>query len=1115
MRDPLIPYVGNNRLNYLCVIAAEMMGEMSLANLPTVGSGFKSIYSALHPQVARALKNLRIAGFYPATRRELQLMVDNYLMHHRQLELKRAKSETPDDAMPQRYIIRDDLTIERTWTHLVPDDVQLAIQSLSSILPLREKSRPPVHDALRTAEIKYESGYAGLVSSLAFVPPEPPVYDTNIVGRAPGMVHWQNLIAMADRFDAIDESQGRQAPGERSWFHRLHDRDNTPTALLMEPGESGLTQAAGIDLTGLRHLIGLPGAGKTTLLYLMAAYLSEAGHKACFLFPSIEVAGGFIEVLSRYQINVGLLSGQGEMARGRHVLNFATSLSARNHGFGITKQIAPFFSTNCALAGFATDEDIPFPHNNPPCLQVLQKEEGKVRQRKHLCALSSVCGYQYGERGLTQASIWAGHIMSVDRRASALYSEADVRHFEFLARTFDVLIIDEADGAQAALDVRGTPMLKLAGDSDSLWSTLIRDLHDPAARGHNAFVAGMTIPSLLEMTGRFGRATERFMGRVMHLPERMASGKAYSKANTLLTALTLISDLFEPDKNGDEEETQAHYDARRAFEILWDAAAKMVAFRMLPTNEDEEEEDADLDRALNEASRLSCVSVDDLKAYYHELVQKIELWDRDASSTALDELVNVVRRAPNLVSQHDDEIFHAHVSLLVTVSLLVLQHFGLAPHLRLMNSMDLVSDTVFESRPSRDQLALLPESLVGRLSGVRYTLSEEGNVDVSHVSFVGTPRCLPQRMIELGCERDGGMAVLMTSATSLLEQSPSFHVNVGPDYVLKRPNAGNGWKNSRYSFFPKKDPQNTNISLKFSGARMLQRERILKSMADQLLKGQVLSDVQNAISNNDIVEGVGRKAAFIVNSYEQCEMLHTYIQANHPYWRGKVRYLARPSLHGVVHEHAVTAAEVEGLGEDPGWDLLIFPMNAIGRGVNIVYKFGPRVDKAMLGSLFFLTRPHPRGDSLQLIQGLVGRASENFDRQHFSHPEHAMSALRKARRETSEMVEYLLRMPLASQRLGEYAEPFVADQMIIILQTIGRAMRGDCPAFVYFVDAAWAPASARGEVDSERTSMLVMMQKILEKCLKHPNPIMRECYQNLYETFSVPLNDIQNLNKDA
>jgi hypothetical protein len=291
---------------------------------------------------------------------------------------------------------------------------------------------------------------------------------------------------------------------------------------------------------------------------------------------------------------------------------------------------------------------------------------------------------------------------------------------------------------------------------------------------------------------------------------------------------------------------------------------------------------------------------------------------------------------------------------------------------------------------------------------------------------------------------------------------------------------------------------------------MSQRERILKSIVDQLLRGGSLSEVEAAIRSNDAAEGE-RKAAFIVNSYEQSDMIFSHIQANYPAWRARVRYLARATVHGGLNANAVTASEVEQLGHDRSWDLLLFPMSAIGRGVNIVYRFGRRADKAMLGSLFFLTRPHPRADSLQLIHGLVGRASERFDQSSFDSTDAALAGLRAARRAATSMVEYLLRIPLAAQALGKYAEPFVADLMIIILQTIGRAMRGDCPAFVYFVDAAWAPRSAYGEADTARTSMLVMMQRILQECLTHADPSIRECYENLYKAFFVPLSSIENL----
>jgi hypothetical protein len=448
--------------------------------------------------------------------------------------------------------------------------------------------------------------------------------------------------------------------------------------------------------------------------------------------------------------------------------------------------------------------------------------------------------------------------------------------------------------------------------------------------------------------------------------------------------------------------------------------------------------------------------------------------------------------------------------LLTNVSLVVLQHFGLAPHLRLLNAQNLVSDNVFESRPSKEELSVLPESLTGKLSGIRFTLSEEGNINIAHIGIQGTPRRLFQRMHTLMGAVQGGPAILMTSATSLLEPSPRFHVNVGPHYVLQRPNAGEGWKNSSYEFMPLPDPQQSGRHLRYSGAKLTQRERVLKAMVDGLLDNGSLSRIAIAMATNDVVEGVGRKVGLVVNSYDQCELLYHHIHQTKPEWRGKVRFLRRAGPGG-DSPHAVTASDVETLGYDASWDILIFPMNSIGRGVNIVFKQGPRADKAMIGSLFFLTRPHPRSDDLGLIQGHVGRLAEAFDTQTFSDTDTALKALSVQRKAAVEESKAMLRMPLVASRMGPYAKAFVADQMIIILQTIGRAMRGDCPAFVYFVDAAWAPNSATGMQDTEKTSMLCMMQNILEECLHHANPTLRECYANLYTSFAKPLGQIKNL----
>lgn len=1112
MRDSLTPYKGAESLNYLCAVMTELLGEYSLARAPALLSGFTSVTSTLPRPAAIAIANLRIAGHAPSTIRALKLSISRYHDHFRQQDRRRTNGRTADPARSPRYVIADDLSIRKTWTDFRPADIDEALSSLATPLPVMISDRLPPHDPTKQAEASVETkNYSGVVQPLCFSPPDSEEYDLGREQRAIGTITWDEIRLMADDFDRTDVINGRQVEGRRSWHHRLYDSNGAPRAELVEASANGLEISNGIDLSGLKHLIGLPGAGKTTLLYLIAAILARRGHRACFLYPSIEVASAFVETLSMYGIRTALLFGQGDRARSRHVLNFAASFSNQNNGFGVTRAVAPLFATNCSLAGFTSDEETSFPHSQPPCLTITQKPSDGRRSSKHRCALTGVCGRQQSERELIDSPIWVGHILSIDRNLSPLFSSAKLRHFEYIARTFDLLVIDECDGAQSDLDRRGTPMMKLVGDDGALARTLYMDVHGRASGASNSFISDRDLSSIMEMTGRFGTACTRLAAFIAQ------SEKTFKKhaANMLHTSGSLISDMYPAPKGNSAE--SAYLRIREAFERIWDLAAKNVAFRSARERQDADEdaqEDQDLDHDLQTAADAAGVTLQVMRTFYESLSTLLEQWDRDGDEEVMTDLVALLKQVPGLPTSIPEPMFISYANLLVNVSLLVLQHFGLAPHLRLMNSEGIVSDEVFESRPSRDVMSLIPDALVGRLSGIRYTVSDDGDVDISHVSFDGTPRLLPDRMHRLSMEGGGpGLSVLFTSATSLLEESPSFHVDIGPHYVLRRPNAGSGWADSRYRFMPLRDPLDSGAFLRFSGQRFTHRDRSLCAMVDELLKHGQLSHISSAMSANDVINGVGRKCGLVVNSYDQCQLLFDHIQKNHPNWAKKTRYLVRANLIGTPHAGGVTAAEVERLGIDPDWDLLIFPMNAIGRGVNIVYQFGPRMNQAMLGNLFFLTRPHPRADSLQLMQGLVGRASANFDGNNFADTRTSIDAMLAHRREMSASLRKLFRLPLASQALHEFAPPFVADLMIIIIQTIGRAMRGDCPAFVYFVDSAWAPSSAVDNTDTARTSMLVMMQKILRDCLNHRDPVRRECYENLYRPFFEPLSNITGLLK--
>ena len=106
----------------------------------------------------------------------------------------------------------------------------------------------------------------------------------------------------------------------------------------------------------------------------------------------------------------------------------------------------------------------------------------------------------------------------------------------------------------------------------------------------------------------------------------------------------------------------------------------------------------------------------------------------------------------------------------------------------------------------------------------------------------------------------------------------------------------------------------------------------------------------------------------------------------------------------------------------------------------------------------------------------------------------------------------LLARPMSASMLpDEQLRPFSANLLIPILQTIGRAIRRSRPAEVYFVDAAWAPESAKEGQDSERSSVLIGMQRLLNEYVTHPDLGERAIFEALYKPFAEAFSDIEKL----
>lgn len=1120
MRELPDLYKGVDRVVYACLVAKRLLGLDTLDAMPAFLGGFRSItdHRALTDDARLAIHNLRLMHTGPATLRIARQMLVDYNEYHRRREAGRL-DPSEDLGFARRIRLKGSaLGFEFVWVDSDPDDIQQAMDALRTPLPMAPTAGRQFHDVAREATIKArsEGGFSGVVHSAPIDAADPPTHDFEHVPQPPGFIAWAEILAEAERMDQEDLATGRRTATAASWARRLVSERGEALALLRtrvvaNDGQERFTDADGLTLVGVQHLIGLVGAGKSTLLYILGVLLGRRGVRCLFLFPSIEVASAYVEVVSRYGVTTGLVFGQGSKSREKHVGNLARSLGASNGGLGATRPIARLFATTCVLQAYTDESEIPFPHSVPPCNQLRQAQSGKRRLEVHHCRLGSLCGRQASERELVNATIWAGHISSTDRRMPGLFSPYQVHYFELVARGFDLVVVDECDDAQVLLDGNGATALEMYGSRQSLGEELARQFTARAAGGELTALSSERLTQHRLEANRFDGANVRLMRVLDDLQETV---KSYYR-HKLLTSATLFSDLYPVDTDAADHEQERQHAQQVALERLWMDAVKRVVFGARAGGDDDEDwiPGMPVDRAAADLGR----SEEDVLRLVHELARALSRWD-DVTSwvEGADEAGEILRRFQEPPASDLTQHWAHMMRLMTAVSFVVLQFGSIKFLLRLWSSVGVLEDLSFEPSCSAEMLRVIPETLLGRLSGVRYEYDDppDSRLKVSHVSFLGAPRAL---LYDLGrlYRHEGvqGPAVLLTSATSFLKDSPSNHVPVGPHYLLKRPNAGQGWSRSRYQLLPLRHPiarrADGSDVLRFSGSPFSQRTAILRAMVDKLLEGKEFAPLWSALATNDVVDGVSRKGALIVNSYDQVQSVMEHLRVNHADVVGRFRGLTRSVRSGAGGEYLVAASEVEKLNSDPTWDVLVFPPGAIGRGVNVVFKDGKRQDHAMLGSLFFLTRPHPKSDSLQFLQGLAGSASQAFAAT--EHPQglsvnelHARYL--DARRLLGKQIEWLVRVPLYARRLGKMARPFVADQMVQILQTVGRAMRNDCPAFVYFVDQAWAPSSMSSQqADSSSSSMLVMMLNIIEDLLNAPNAADREVYRELYQPFYEPL----------
>ncbi len=960
------------------------------------------------------------------------------------------------------------------------------------------------------------------IQSLPASLPRPSAHDAGRTPCGPITVLWSDLLEEARQMDEIDQQQQVVRPG--NWYQRLQ-----AVALHTVDHDGQFAVQGQLELDGLKHLIGLPGAGKTTLLMCLLRYVGVRSIKAAVFFPSIEVCRQYLDDLRRYGVQAGLLVGQSRETKLRHAHKMAETLATGDpmRGFGITAESVPLFEGVCALPAFTAAPTSAFGITDNFCSKILQGKPGDeksdadgkpLKLKKTLCSAWSVCGLTRSARELPNASVWLGHILSADTQVPQQTTALDERYFDLIGRTFDLVIFDEADRAQENLDQGGIAELSLSGHERSFHRQIQRSTLEAIASGRNSVLHGIDYAQLAVEIAEF----EKLNISLTHAVLRLTDGMRKTFNGMLMSPLRVIGDWLSPKRLStlsDDLGSDPQAQAKDALCELWEGSAirafQLRGRRARSTPLDHE--------AIARTASAFDISQEAATGLHKDLAELMSDWLTESSMKDQTSIANeIAERIKEVRRVTTDADAQQLVGLLLPVTFTILSYRRLSPRLEDMIEQGLVDPVHVDELVSKALLLASPDNILGSLSGVRF-FSTASSVDPSgrsvdlqlqYVVFAGTPRLLMYRLHEWNRRDDGGRygpAVLLTSATSFLPDSPAYHVAVPPTYVLRRlrPEREDAAK-SVYAFRPIRDEQDRDREyLRFSGERSdAARMTSLEKMVTALLEGgPANSQLARDCAGFDVRNGIPRKAALVVNSYDQARQLKTMIDMRLPAWRDKVIAVV-DDLPDVGRANGyVTSSKVESLGDDDGWQVLIFPPGALGRGTNIVFSTGDRRRDAVIGTLYFLTRPHPTPNDMSLPVSLAARATLAFDlrRDDSTNLAQLNTRWQAARRQAYKKIGPLLRRPLYARGLGRLFEPFTANMAVSLLQTIGRGMRNGCPVQCFFVDRAWAEKTARGEEDDETSSMLVQLRVILEQGVASDDPREAALYKALYSEFLEPL----------